>query len=174
MTVYYGKRGQAFENLIDYTNQVYKNKGIALINKRPTPMKIIGQTRGKQHLCVFDKKSTVDYDGIYRGKPIVFEAKSTGLKRVPLDIIADHQIEYLDQADNQGAISFLIVEIRPMQDVYIVSNAMLQKYVKDAQNGGRKSISIDDLEIYAELVEQGGGVPLNYLSVVDKFIEIAV
>lgn len=172
--IYYGKRGQSFENLIDYTNQVYRNKGIAIINKRPTPMKIIGKTRGNQHLCVFDKKSTVDYDGIYKGKPIVFEAKTTSLKRVPLDIIADHQIEYLNQAESQGAISFLIVEIRPIQDVFIVSNSMLQKYVKNAENGGRKSIPLDELEIYAELVKRGNGIPLDYLSVVDRLIEVAV
>lgn len=169
--IYYGKRGQAFENLIDYTNNVYRNKEVALINKRPTPMKIIGKTRGNQHICTFATKSTVDYDGVYKGKAIVFEAKSINLKRLPLDIIADHQIEYLNKADKQGAISFLIVEIRPTKDVYLVSNKMLQVYVKEAGKGGRKSIPLDDLEIYAELVPKGNGIPLDYLSVVDKLIK---
>lgn len=171
MTIYYGKRGQAFEKLIDYTNEIYKRKGIALINKRPTPMKIIGRTRGDQHICIFDKKSTVDYDGIYKGRPIVFEAKSTREKRLPLSLISEHQIEYLDAAHKQGAISFLIVEIRPLQEVYLIQNSLLQKYVKNAEKGGRKSISLDDLEIYAELVESGDGVPLDYLKVVDRLIE---
>lgn len=170
----YGNRGKSFENIIDHTNKIYQNKGIALINKRPTPMKIVGKTRGNQHICVFSHKSTVDYDGIYRGKPIVFEAKSVNSTRLPLDIITDHQISYLDQADKHGAISFLIVEIRPLQDVFIVSNSMLQKHVKIAKNDGRKSISMDDLEVYAELVRSGNGVPLDYLRVVDKLIEIAV
>lgn len=170
----YGNRGKSFENLIDHTNRIYQNKGVALINKRPTPMKIVGKTRGNQHICVFSHKSTVDYDGIYKGKPIVFEAKSTNLKRLPLDIITNHQIKYLDQADKQGAISFLIVEIRPLQDVFIVSNSLLQRYVEIAENGGRKSISMDDLEVYAELVRSGNGVPLDYLQVVDKLLETAV
>lgn len=168
---YYGKRGQAFENLIDYTNNVYRNKGIALINKRPTPMKIIGKTRGHQHICTFAEKSTVDYDGIYRGRAIVFEAKSVNLKRLPLDVIPGHQASYLKKADAQGAISFLIVEIRPMREVYLVTNNMLQKYIREAEKGGRKSIPLDDLEVYAELVDQGNGIPLDYLSVVDKLIE---
>lgn len=169
---YYGRRGQTFENLIDYTNNVYRNKGIALINKRPTPMKIIGKTRGKQHICTFAEKSTVDYDGIYQGKAIVFEAKSVNLKRLPLDIIPNHQIEYLEKADKQGAISFLIVEMRPTRDIFLVTNRMLQKYVKEAEKGGRKSIPLDDLEIYAQLVNQGNGIPLDYLSVVDILIEL--
>lgn len=169
---YYGKRGQAFENLIDYTNNVYRNKGIALINKRPTPMKVIGKTRGNQHICTFAEKSTVDYDGIYQGKAIVFEAKSVNLKRLPLDIIPDHQIDYLEKAENQGAISFLIVEMRPTRDVFLVTNRMLQKYVKEAEKGGRKSIPLDDLEIYAQLVKQGNGIPLDYLSVVDILIDL--
>lgn len=169
---YYGRRGQTFENLIDYTNNVYRNKGIALINKRPTPMKIIGKTRGKQHICTFAEKSTVDYDGIYQGRAIVFEAKSVNLKRLPLDIIPNHQIEYLEKADKQGAISFLIVEMRPTRDIFLVTNRMLQKYVKEAEKGGRKSIPLDDLEIYAQLVNQGNGIPLDYLSVVDILIEL--
>lgn len=168
---YYGKRGQAFENLIDYTNNVYRDKGIALINKRPTPMKIIGKTRGNQHICTFAEKSTVDYDGIYRGKAIVFEVKSINLKRLPLDVIQKHQIEYLEKAEKQGAVSFLIFEMRPTRDVFFVTNKMLQKYVKKAEKGGRKSISLDDLEVYAQLVNQGNGIPLDYLSIVDKLIK---
>lgn len=166
----YGKRGQAFENLLNYSNEVYKNKGIAIINKRPTPMKIIGKTRGNQHICVFDKKSTVDFDGIYNGKAIAFEAKSTNEKRLPFSIITDEQIKYLDTAEKQGAISFLIVEMKVTRQVFLVPNGMLQKYVREAKNGGRKSIPLRDLEVYAHLVKSQNGIPLDYLSVVDNLI----
>ncbi|MGM8212616.1 Holliday junction resolvase RecU [Virgibacillus sp. W0430] len=173
MSTYYGKRGQAFENLLDYTNQIYKQKGIALINKRPTPMKIIGKTKGHQHICVFDKKSTVDYDGVYRGKAIVFEAKSVKEKRFPLNNITDDQVKYLNQAEKQGAISFLIIDLRVIREVLIVPNGMLQKYVKDSKSGGRKSIPLGDLEVYGYRVQSGSGVPLDYLSVVDRLIGVA-
>lgn len=171
--VYYGKRGMAFENLLNYTNELYIQQGRAIINKRPTPMKIIGKTRGNQHICVFDRKSTVDFDGIYRGKPIVFEAKSTKEKRLPLSIITEHQIEYLNAAEKQGAVAFLICEIRAIDTVFYVSNGLLQKYVKDAQKGGRKSIPLRDLEVYAYEVKSQNGVPLDYLSVVDRLMKAA-
>lgn len=170
MKVYTGKRGQAFEYTLDYTNQIYKNKGIALINKRPTPVKVIRSKGTKVLSGFFEAKSTVDYDGIYNGKAIYFEAKTTKLPRFPLDMIHDHQIKHLNQVEKQGAISFLIVEMRSIQDVFLIPNNMLQKYIKDAKKGGRKSIPIDDLEIYAHLVESGNGVPLDYLSVLDKLI----
>lgn len=170
MAVYTGKRGSAFENLLNYTNQVYKNKNIALINKRPTPVKVL-KSKGSRVLSGFyEDKSTVDYDGLYNGKAIVFEAKSTKEKRLPLDMISDHQIKYLDAAEKQGAISFLIVEMRSSKDVFLVPNNMLRKYITDAQNGGRKSIPMRDLEVYALLVESKDGVPLDYLSVVDRLI----
>ena len=168
---YFGKRGQAFERLLDYTNQIYKNKGIALINKRPTPVKVI-KSKGTRVLSGFyEAKSTVDYDGVYNGRAVMFEAKTTKQKSLPLNMIADHQAKYLDQAEKQGAISFLIVEMRAIREVFLVTNDMLQKYIKNAQEGGRKSIPLRDLEVYAFLVESQNGVPLDYLSVVDRLIE---
>lgn len=171
MTVYTGKRGQAFEYTLDYTNQVYKNKGIALINKRPTPVRVLKSRGAKVITGFYEAKSTVDYDGIYQGKAITFEAKTTKNKSFPLSMVADHQIKYLDQAERQGATSFLIVQMRVLDDVFLIPNNMLQKYVKNAQKGGKKSIPIDDLEVYAHLVESQNGIPLDYLSVVDRLID---
>lgn len=171
MRTYTGKRGQAFEYTLDYTNQIYKNKGIALINKRPTPVKVLKTKGSRIYSAVYDKKSTVDYDGIYRGKAITFEAKTTKLPRLPLDMIHEHQIKYLDAAEKQGAVSFLIVQMRALDEVFLVPNNMLQKYVRNAKKGARKSIPIDEMEDYAQLVESKNGVPLDYLSVVDRLLD---
>lgn len=174
-TVYSGKRGMAFENLLEYTNNVYANKGKAIITKRATPMKIISKTRMPgQHICVFDKKSTVDYDGVYRGHSIQFEAKSTQEKRFPLDMITKDQVTFLNKAEKQGAICFVLIELRTLKSIYLVTNRMLQKYIRDAKNGGRKSIPLDDLEVYAWLVESNNGFPLDYLSIVDRLLESEV
>ncbi|MEN2468212.1 Holliday junction resolvase RecU [Ornithinibacillus sp. JPR2-1] len=165
-----GRRGMAFENVLNYTNQLYSNQGRALINKRPTPVKVL-KSKGTRVLSgFFEEKSTVDYDGIYKGKAITFEAKSTEKKSLPLDMVSNHQVNYLNQAEEQGGISFLIVEMRTSKQVFYVSNGMLQKYIKDAKNGGRKSIPLRDLEVYAHLVKPQNGVPLDYLSVVDSLI----
>lgn len=35
-----GNRGMAFEMLINLANEMYQRRGVALINKRPTPVKV--------------------------------------------------------------------------------------------------------------------------------------
>lgn len=163
--------GQAFENLLDYTNRIYQRKGIALINKRPTPVRVL-KTRGNRILsAVYDKKSTVDYDGVYRGKPIAFEAKSTKQKRLPLSMIADHQIKYLSLAKEHGSVTFLIVNLRAIDKVYVLSSSLILEYAESAQKGGRKSIPLADIQGRGIKVSSSNGIPLDYLKAVDELLE---
>ncbi|WP_339063589.1 Holliday junction resolvase RecU [Tepidibacillus marianensis] len=124
----HANRGMAFEQLIDYTNRMYEQKGIAVINKRPTPVKILGRTAGKV-VGFLESPSTVDFDGTYKGKSIVFEAKSTReLNRFDLKNIHDHQVEYLDKCHRHGAISFLLVEFAKHRTVYLLPYETLRHY----------------------------------------------
>ncbi|MFA9459099.1 Holliday junction resolvase RecU [Halalkalibacter sp. AB-rgal2] len=164
----YGNRGMAFEHLINITNQQYISKGMAIINKRPTPVKVL-KSQGKRVISgFFEEKSTVDYDGIYEGKSIVFEAKSTGEKRFPLSMLSKHQYDYLELAHKNGAIAFLLVEIRPLHRVFLLPVETIRHYMEKAKKGGRKSIPLDDLDVYTYEVNRGRGVALDYLAVVDK------
>lgn len=173
MTVNYANRGQPFENLLDYTNAIYERKGIALINKRPTPVKVL-RARGNRVLSgVYDRKSTVDYDGFYKGYGIAFEAKSTKLPRLNLSAVTDHQIRYLKNAEKHGAVSFLIIDLRRLDEVYVLSNQTLQEYVKNAKKGGRKSIPIDDIQERGIKVKSNNGIPLDYLKAVDEMLGVA-
>lgn len=72
-----GNRGMHFEKLINLANEMYQIGRVALINKRPTPVKVI-KSKGSQVINGFyESKSTVDYDCVYKGRAIAFEAKST-------------------------------------------------------------------------------------------------
>lgn len=169
--------GNAFEFLIDYTNTQYSAMGIAIINKRPTPMKIVKQlgARGsfKQFVCVHDKKSTVDYDGVYKGHAVAFEAKTISkLKRFDLSRIADHQLEYLIKAQNQGAVSFLLIEFQITDATYLVPTELIDEYAKAAIHGGVKSIPLTVFEERAYKIGQGR-VGLDYLAQLDKMIGTA-
>ncbi|AHM65122.1 prfA [Paenibacillus polymyxa SQR-21] len=75
MTIY-GNRGMGFEGLIDFSNERYEHLNLAVINKRPTPVKVTKSKGSKVLAGYFEKASTVDYDGAYRGRAIAFEAKS--------------------------------------------------------------------------------------------------
>jgi len=166
----YANRGMSFEQLLDYSNRIYENAGVAIINKRPTPVKIMGQNeRGMIH-GYLEKPSTVDYDGVYKGRAIVFEAKSTKeLTRFPLGNIHDHQVEYLRKCHACGAVAFLLIEFVAHQTVYLFPYGMLAQYWERAKSGkrGTKSIPLSEMDVYAYQVNSGR-VPVDYLSVVDK------
>lgn len=166
----YANRGMAFEQLLDYTNKMYENAGMALINKRPTPVKILGQNnRGMIH-GYLEKPSTVDFDGVYKGRSIIFEAKSTKeLTRFPLGNIHEHQVEYMRKCHECGAIAFLLVEFAAHQTVYLLPYILLAQYWQKAKSGkrGTKSIPLQEMDVYAYQVDKSS-VPVDYLSVVDK------
>ena len=72
-----GLRGSTLEELINRSNEQYREKGLALIQKVPTPItpvRIAKDTR-QITLAYFEQKSTVDYIGAVQGIPVCFDAK---------------------------------------------------------------------------------------------------
>src|SRR5579875_38202 len=121
-------RGMAFEYLIEYTNRQYQAKGIAVIQKIPTPVKMI--RRGAQIVSAFpERKSTVDFIGVAGGRAIAFDAKSTRLyTRFPHGNIEQHQYEFLWEWQTQGGIAFVLVEFSTLHEVYVMPFEILQKF----------------------------------------------
>lgn len=166
------KVGQAFENLIDITNMQYKNGSVALVHKRPTPIKPL-KTRGIHILSgVFEEKSTVDYDGTYKGKSIYFEAKNTtNDTSFDLKNIKPHQFSHMQEAEKHGAICFTLVHFMGHHQTFYLSLSLLRQFMRRAKEGGRKSIA------YKEFLEHCPEVPttlranIDYLLFVDREIE---
>ncbi|CEH29473.1 recombinase RecU [Aneurinibacillus migulanus] len=165
----HANRGMAFEQRLDYTNQLYENKGIAVINKRPTPIQVLSRT-GNKVVGHFKKPSTVDYDGTYAGRSIVFEAKSTKeLRRFPLGNIHQHQMDYLRKCHECGAIGFLLIEFATHQKVYLLPYEVLAQCWQGSKKGdrGAKSIPLQDIKMHGYEVHSSQ-VPVDYLTVVGK------
>ncbi|PEU35546.1 Holliday junction resolvase RecU [Bacillus toyonensis] len=167
-----GNRGMAFEKLINLSNEMYQREGVALINKRPTPVKVLKSTGGRVLNGFYEAKSTVDYDGVYKGRAVAFEAKSTqSLTRFDLSNIAQHQLDYLEKAEKMGAICFFLIEFSKDQTVFLVPTSVVQSYVRMShQPNGKKSISRADFDIYGYLVEQTERAPVDYLQYIDDAI----
>ena len=68
-----GLRGSALEDIINRSNDSYREKKLALIQKVPTPITPISIDKESRHitLAYFDQKSTVDYIGAVQGIPAV-------------------------------------------------------------------------------------------------------
>ncbi|GIM45941.1 Holliday junction resolvase RecU [Collibacillus ludicampi] len=168
----HANRGMGFEALINMTNDIYNRRGLALITKRPTPMKVISHTKVRgHHIAVFEKQSTVDYTGVYRGRAIEFEAKSThSLTAWPIKDIHEHQVEHLRKVDQHGGIAFVLVEFVKQHAVYLLTVKHLLYAWTAAQTGGRKSIPLDEFDRLCLQVGSGRGVPVDYLAAVDQLI----
>ncbi|WP_244520539.1 Holliday junction resolvase RecU [Fictibacillus solisalsi] len=59
----------------------------------------------------------MDYNGVYEGYAIAFEAKSVSIDRFDLKNIHSHQIDYLQKVDALGGISFVLIEFRSSKQV---------------------------------------------------------
>lgn len=165
-----GNRGMHFEKLINLSNEMYQREGVALINKRPTPVKVTKSAKGRITGGYFESKSTVDYDGVYKGRAVAFEAKSTeSLTRFDLKNIAQHQLDYLEKAEKMGAVCFFLIEFSKDKTVFLVPASVIQSYVRMShQPNGKKSIPKADFDIYGYLVEQTERAPVDYLQYIDE------
>ena len=106
-----GLRGSTLEELINRTNEKYLENGLALIQKIPTPITPIKIDKEKRHitLAYFEQKSTVDYIGVVQGIPICFDAKECATDTFALQNIHEHQVQFMQQFEQQGGIAFFLM-----------------------------------------------------------------
>ena len=106
-----GLRGSSLEDMINHSIEQYKKNGLALIQKIPTPITPIRIDKTSRHitLAYFEQKSTVDYLGVVQGIPICFDAKECASDCFSLQNIHSHQVEFMNQFENQKGISFFLI-----------------------------------------------------------------
>ncbi|SEG86889.1 recombination protein U [Bacillus sp. ok061] len=167
----YENRGMAFELSLTNTCRMYKAENIGIFNKRPTPVKVIKTNqKGEISKSAWGSKSTVDYDGVYKGRVVYFEAKSTkGTTSFPLDNIGRHQIDYLNDTQAQGAICFYLIEFRTD---HIPVSLVAEYYEAMLYDGGRKSIPREEFEKHAYVVERTDRALIDYLVHVDRLADL--
>ena len=116
----YANRGMTLEAEINNSNEYYLKENIAVIYKKPTPIKVVKQVNERIVSAYFEKPSTTDYNGLYRGKYIDFEAKETKNVSFPLRNIHPHQIKHLESIIRHGGICFLIVRFVKINETYLL------------------------------------------------------
>ena len=143
-----GLRGSFLEESLNRTNERYRECGLALIQKVPTPITPIQIDKENRHitLAYFEQKSTVDYLGVVQGIPICFDAKECASDCFSLQNIHSHQVEFMNQFENQKGISFFLIYFSSRDQLYYLTKEELDKYLIRAKNGGRKSFRYDELD----------------------------
>ncbi len=168
--------GTDFETKINNSNQYYLNKGIASIYKKPTPIQIVRvdyPARNKARIveAYYRTPSTTDYNGIYRGYHIDFEAKCCHNTSFSFAHIFTHQIEHLMTIDRLGGIAFLIIEFPIHKEVYLLPAKKLYAKYEQSLKGGKKSISYKEFQEEAYLITEKINPAIDYLKIVDLLIE---
>ena len=162
-------RGMSLEEDINLSNEYYRDNGIALIHKRPTPINIVKVDYSKGARITdayFEKQSTTDYNGVYKGKYIDFEAKNTkSTTSFPLSNISEHQITHLKNVLKHGGIAFFIISFQMKNEIYLLDAKFVIEFY---EHGSRKSIPYEIFKKEGVLIRQDYTPRLHYLDAVDK------
>jgi len=174
----YGKRGMTLEDELNETNLYYLSKGIAVIHKKPTPIQIVQVDYKSRSTAVikeayFRQASTTDYNGVYKGKYIDFEAKETQSNTsFPLSNFHEHQISHMKNVVNHKGISFVILRFVKTDELFLLESKDLFSFWRRMESGGRKSIKKEEILSYGHPIEYGLHPRIDYLKVIQHLLLI--
>jgi len=148
-----GLRGSSLEELINLTNTKYREKKLALIQKVPTPITPINIDKENRHitLAYFEEKSTVDYIGVVQGVPVCFDAKECAVDTFSLQNVHEHQVNFMQEFEEQGGIAFLLIYYTKRNMFYYLTFSKLFEFWKRAKDGGRKSFRFEELDMEQQI-----------------------
>ncbi|SDN36206.1 Holliday junction resolvase RecU [Alkalicoccus daliensis] len=171
----FSNRGMSFEDDIQESNEYYRVHEKAVIHKKPTPLQIVNVHYPHRSAAVvteayFQKPSTTDFNGVYKGLYIDFEAKETRNKTsFPLKNFHAHQIEHMKSVLSQQGIVFVLLHFRIHQEIYLVPGSCFIEWF-DNKDQARKSIPKKEIEKNGIPVSTGYLPKIDYLAALDKWL----
>ncbi|RIV16261.1 Holliday junction resolvase RecU [Mycoplasmopsis gallopavonis] len=157
----YKNKGMFLEEVINNSLFYYQKNQIAFIEKKEVPIKITKTANIGTNVIVKGKlfvKSTVDYIGMYQGKFICFEAKSSEKDLYRYKNIKKHQWDYLELIAKNGGISFFVFYFASDNSFFKVDSLKLLEHKK-----AHSSISKDKIE------ELGTKIELEFPGIINIF-----
>jgi recombination protein U len=170
----FSNRGKTLEDELNETNEYYLQLGLAVIHKKPVPLQIVKVEYPSRSAAVireayFRSPSTTDYNGVWNGKYIDFEAKETENKTsFPLKNIHEHQILHMSQVVKQNGMAFLIIRFSSLQRYFVMRFEALEVFWDRMLTGGRKSITLQEIEENSFEIKSGAFPPIDYLPVLQQ------
>lgn len=153
-------RGLYFEEILNKTNKYYLEKKICVVHKKATPIKILKTTKNKIVSAVYKEKSTTDYNGVYKGLYIDFEAKQTTSDKFYIRNIHQHQIKHLLDVEASKGIGFILVYFVKFDQCFYLE-------VSDIVN--KKSISYEEFVLKYECVRLD--LYVHYIDIVKRRVD---
>ena len=133
----------ALEDLVNRTNEQYRDKGLALVQKIPTPITPVRMDKENRHitLAYFDQRSTVDYIGAVQGIPVCFDAKECNAETFPLANIHPHQVRFMEDFEKQNGVAFFLIFFSQHNLFYYLPFRELMKFWKRMERGRPQKFS---------------------------------
>ena len=174
----YANLGMTLESDIESSNLYYLNQGIAVIHKKPTPIQVVSvsypaRNKAKITEAYYKTPSTTDFNGIYQGFYIDFDAKETNSRTsMPLKNVHEHQIEHLKGVVKQGGIAFLIVHFKAYNEYFLLpASTLFTFWDNKEEEKGRKSIPYEAFKSEAYPIPFGYQPRLDYLKIMRENLD---
>lgn len=167
-SINYKNRGMNLEDDINETNKYYILNKKAYIYKKPTPIKLVKVDYKKKKIleAYFEMPSTTDYNGIYKGRYIDFEAKETiNKKGFPLTNIHSHQIQHIRNIYEEKGIVFIIVRFTKINKTYLL---MAKDFLMFIDNNKTSTIPIEYFIENGYLIKDKYLPRVDYLEIIDQ------
>ena len=181
-----GLRGSTLEDMINNTNEYYRQKNLALVQKIPTPITPIKIDKDSSQitLAYFEKDSTVDYIGVVQGVPVCFDAKECAQDTFALQNIHRHQVAFMDRFEKQKGIAFfliyyshreqfyylLIIMFSGRNELYYMRFEELKGYLERVQNGHANNFKYNELDPNFFIRAKGGAL-VHYLEPLSRDLD---
>ena len=165
-----GLRGSTLEDMINMTNEHYRQQKLALIQKIPTPITPVEIDQSTRHitLAYFEKQSTVDYIGAVQGIPVCFDAKECAVKTFPIMNIHEHQVKFMEDFEKQGGISFILLFFSSLNETYYIPFKDIKFFYERSLN--RKSFTYDEIDKNYKINSTSGAV-VHYLEGIKRDLQ---
>lgn len=138
-------KGKQFESRLDASFTYYRERGYALIEKTPEPMRPTRSLGGGKFVAYYEKKAQPDYKGVIKGgREIMFEAKFTSSDRMEQSRVLAGQADYMTAHEALGARCFILAGF-DTGNVYCIPWRVWST-MKD--QFGRKYVTEADLDQY--------------------------
>ena len=102
-------KGKRFEERLDQAFDYCRERGFAVIEKTPEPMRVTKNLGNGKFLAFYEKRAQPDYKGVVKGgRTVLVEAKFTDTDRLEQSRVSPGQTEYMDQQSKLGARCYVL------------------------------------------------------------------
>lgn len=146
-------KGKQFEQRLDASFVYYAQRGYAIIEKTPEPMRPTKSLGNGKFIAYFEKKAQPDYKGMLKGgRTVMYEAKFTATDRMEQSRVLQSQADYMEQQQALGARCFVVAGFSS-GEVYSVP---WEVWSHMKEHFGRKYVTEADLEPYRVYISRSG------------------